>query len=194
MKRVGRIKRITKETDIEMELLLDGSGNLTGKTGVPFFDHMLQLWTYHSGFDLKINVEGDLEVDGHHTVEDVGICMGQCFKDALGDKLGINRYGLAVTPMDEALVMSVVDLSGRSYLSYEVTCCTSRVGSFDVELVEEFLRAFCSNSGTTLHIKMLAGKNTHHILEAVFKSFARALKEAALVAGNGIPSTKGFLE
>ena len=194
MKRVGKIKRVTKETDIEMELIIDGSGILEGKTGIPFLDHMLELWAHHSRCDLKMKVNGDLAVDGHHTAEDVGICLGQCFKNALGDKSGINRYGHSVVPMDETLVMVALDLSGRPYLSYEVSFVASRVGSFDVELVEEFLRAFCNNSGTTLHIKMLAGKNTHHIIEAIFKSFARAVREAAAVVGNCIPSTKGLME
>ncbi|NLO89149.1 MAG: imidazoleglycerol-phosphate dehydratase HisB [Clostridia bacterium] len=194
MKRVGKIKRSTGETDIEMELIIDGSGNLEGKTGIPFLDHMLELWAHHSRCDIKMKVKGDLAVDGHHTAEDVGICLGQCFKSALGDKLGINRYGYSVVPMDEALIMVALDFSGRPYLSYEVSFAASKVGNFDVELVEEFLRAFCNNSGTTMHVKMLAGKNTHHIIEATFKSFARAVREAAAVVGNYIPSSKGLLE
>lgn len=193
MSRISEVKRATAETSIHMKLNLDGAGKIKGKTGIPFMDHMLELWVYHSGCDLQMEVRGDLEVDYHHTVEDLGICLGQCVMEALGDKSGINRYGQAFIPMDEALVMAVLDISGRPYINYNVHTRIPKAGDFDVELVEEFLRAFCSHSGTTLHVKLLEGKNTHHIVEAVFKAFARAFKEAVAVTNVGIPSTKGII-
>lgn len=191
--RAARLERNTNETSITLELTLDGDGKFKGGTGIPFFDHMLQLCCCHGNFDLFVDARGDLEVDCHHTVEDIGICMGKCLNEALGTKQGINRYGTAWVPMDEALAMVALDISGRPYLYYEVPFQSERVGSFDVELVEEFFRAVCNNAGFTVHLQLIRGKNTHHIVEAAFKAFGRALREAAARNGSGIPSTKGIL-
>lgn len=195
MARISEVNRVTGETRITIRLNLDGTGTFEGKTGIGFFDHMLHLWARHAFFDLYVDAKGDLDVDAHHTVEDVGICLGQAFFDALGDKKGINRYGSILLPMDEALAMVAVDISGRPYLAYDVKMEGWTVGEFPVELVPEFLRAFVNNARITLHLRLLGGQNTHHIIEAVFKGFARALREAA--AENGIereiPSTKGRL-
>lgn len=195
MERKALIERKTGETDISLELNLDGEGILKGKTGIGFFDHMLHLLARHGGFDLTIEVTGDLQVDGHHTVEDLGICFGQALATALGDKKGIRRYGSAWVPMDEALILTVLDLSGRAFLRVQYTLPSSQVGNFDTELVEEFWRAFSLHGGVTIHIKQEAGKNTHHIIEAIFKSVGRALKEAVSIdpREKGIPSTKGIL-
>lgn len=191
--RTARIERKTKETSIAMELNIDGTGTFKGKSGMPFMDHMLNLWSCHGGFDLEIQVQGDLEIDGHHTIEDLGICLGRCIDDALGTRQGINRYGSAWIPMDEALSMVVLDISGRPFLSYEVPVESEKIGTFEVELVEEFFRAVCTNAGLTLHIQLLKGKNAHHIIESVFKAFSRAFKEAVLLTGGGVPSTKGVI-
>lgn len=191
--RSARLERNTTETNIILELTLEGEGKFKGGTGIPFFDHMLQLWCYHGRFDLFVDARGDLEVDGHHTVEDIGICLGKCFNQALGTKEGINRYGTAWIPMDEALAAVVLDISGRPYLVYEVPVNTDRIGSFDVELMEEFFRAVCNNAAFTLHVQLIRGKNTHHIIEAVVKAFGRACGEAVALKGSGIPSTKGVL-
>lgn len=191
--RTARIERKTSETRVALELTLEGEGMFKGATGVPFMDHMLRLWCHHSGCDLFIDALGDLEVDGHHTVEDIGICFGRCINEALGNKAGINRYGTAWLPMDEALVMAALDISGRSFLFYEVPTAAAKIGSFDVELVEEFFRAVCGHGGLTLHLQLIRGKNAHHIIEATFKAFAGAFKEAAALTGTGIPSTKGLL-
>ncbi|MHB1419135.1 MAG: imidazoleglycerol-phosphate dehydratase HisB [Bacillota bacterium] len=195
MNRVGQVKRQTRETAINLELILEGSGKFIGQTGIGFMDHMLTLWTKHGAFDLMLEMEGDLEVDVHHTIEDLGICLGTALKQALGDKVGISRYGTAWVPMDEALVMVSLDLSGRPYLVYEVSLQAERVGSMETEVVEEFLRALVNNAGVTLHVRALSGKNTHHIIEAVFKALGRALAEAThLQPGmSGVPSTKGSL-
>ncbi|MBE5743603.1 MAG: imidazoleglycerol-phosphate dehydratase HisB [Clostridiales bacterium] len=194
--RIANIDRKTKETDIKLTLNLDGTGVSQINSGSGFFDHMLTLFAKHGRFDLTVTCIGDVEVDYHHTVEDIGIALGQAFKQALGDKRGINRYGDTILPMDEALILSAVDISGRSYLGYGLTPKAKRVGNFDVELIEEFLIAFTVNAGLNLHVNQLAGKNVHHILEGAFKSMARSLKKAVEIDEklNGeIPSTKGVL-
>lgn len=194
--RASERKRTTAETDIMLTLNLDGRGNGSIDTGCGFLDHMLTLFAKHGRFDLSVTCKGDTTVDDHHTVEDVGIVLGQAFAEALGDKRGIQRYGDAVLPMDEALILTAADLSGRAYLGYEMTIPTEKIGTFDTELVEEFWLAFVRSAGCTLHIRQLAGKNSHHIVEGAFKSAARALKKAVCVdpALDGeIPSTKGVL-
>ncbi len=194
--RSSEIIRKTKETDIKLIINLDGKGDSVINSGSGFFDHMLTLFAKHGRFDLEVTCKGDVEVDYHHTVEDIGICLGLAFKKALGDKKGINRYGDTVLPMDEALILSAVDVSGRSFLAYNLNPRAKRVGDFDVELVEEFFIAFTTNAGINLHVTQLAGKNTHHILEGAFKSVARSLKTAVAVnkeLGDEIPSTKGVL-
>lgn len=194
MERKGFVERNTKETKIKMWLSLDGDGVLEGLTGVDFFDHMLTLFTKHGNFSLKMNVDGDLGVDSHHTVEDVGIVLGEVFKQALGDKVGIERYGDIILPMDETLVMVALDLGGRPFLDYKVEVPYERIGNFETELAEEFLRSFTTSLGMNLHVRLLEGRNTHHIIEGVFKALARALKKAVKVdASNGLPSTKGLL-
>ena len=191
--RRSKITRTTTETDINVKLNLDGKGSYILETGVPFLDHMLALWSRHGMFDLEIAAQGDTGIDDHHTVEDIGICMGQAMAHALGDKAGIARYGTAFAPMDEALAMVVVDISGRSYLSFDVPMPAEKVGDFDTELVEEFLRALVTNAEITLHVKLMQGKNTHHVIEAVFKGLGRAIKEAVSIDEriDGIMSTKG---
>ena len=193
--RVAKRKRTTKETDISMELNLDGQGWFEGSSGVPFFDHMLTLFAKHGGFNLSLVCQGDLEVDAHHTVEDIGIVLGELFLEALGDKRGIARYGDMALPMDEALILCAVDLSGRAFLNYDVHLAAEQIGLFDTELVEEFMRAFAMSAKMNLHLKQLAGTNTHHLIEGSFKALARALKKAVTVeAGNlEIPSSKGLL-
>ena len=194
--RNAEIIRKTKETDINLSLNLDGKGESNLNTGCGFFDHMLTLFAKHSRFDLNVICRGDVEVDYHHTVEDIGICLGLAFKKALGDKKGINRYGDTVLPMDESLILSAVDVSGRSFLAYNLNPRAKRVGDFDVELIEEFFIAFTTNAGINLHLTQLAGKNTHHILEGAFKSVARSLKTAVSInqdLKDEIPSTKGVL-
>ncbi len=193
--RVAGVKRRTGETEIQVQLNLDGQGIYRVKTGVGFLDHMLCLFTRHAGFDLELEARGDLEVDAHHTVEDTAICLGRALKEALGNKEGISRYGHALLPMDEALVLLAVDLSGRGYLACEVSLPSPRVGDFDTELVEEFLRALAMNGEFTLHVRLLAGRNTHHIIEAIFKALGRALKAAVAPDPRmaGVPSTKGLL-
>ncbi len=194
--RIANIDRKTKETDIKISLNLDGTGVSEINSGSGFFDHMLTLFAKHGRFDLKVLCVGDVEVDYHHTVEDIGIALGQAFKKALGNKSGITRYGDTILPMDEALILSAVDVSGRSFLGYALNPRAKRVGNFDVELIEEFLIAFTVNAGLNLHVTQLAGKNVHHILEGAFKSIARSLKKAVEIDEklNGeIPSTKGVL-
>ena len=192
--RTAEIKRKTNETDITLKLNLDGGGVSAVDTGCGFLDHMLTLFAAHGKFDLKIYCEGDINVDYHHTTEDIGIVLGQAFKEALADKRGINRYGDMILPMDEALVMTAADISGRGYLGFVMQIPTEKVGDFDTELVEEFFRAFTRESGITLHVRMLAGSNSHHIIEAAFKSAARCLKKAVSADAENagaIPSTKG---
>lgn len=194
--RTATIERNTKETQISLALNLDGAGAANVNSGCGFLDHMLTLFAKHGKFDLQLTCVGDVEVDFHHTAEDIGICLGQAFQQALGDKRGINRYGDTVLPMDEALILSAVDLSGRSYLGYSVNVRAKRVGNFDVELIEEFWTAFVANAACNVHIRQLAGKNTHHVLEGIFKSVARSLRKAVEIdvkfAGD-LPSTKGVL-
>jgi imidazoleglycerol-phosphate dehydratase len=189
------VNRTTGETSVKVNLNLDGQGEFRGGTGIGFLDHMLHLWARHGLFDLTVEATGDLQVDAHHTVEDIGICLGQAFGAALGDRAGIGRYGSVVLPMDEALVLAAVDISGRPFLAYDVKTENRLVGELPVELVPEFFRAFVNNAGLTLHLRLLAGTNSHHIIEAVFKGCARALRQAVAVGGRGegIPSTKGTL-
>jgi imidazoleglycerol-phosphate dehydratase len=193
--RTAVVERVTEETKVKVELNLDGKGDFKGKTGIGFFDHMLHLWARHSLFDLSLEAQGDLDVDAHHTVEDVGITLGQAFRKALGSKECLRRYGSICLPMDEALVLVAVDLSGRPFFAYDVKIGPWIVGSFPVELVAEFFRAFTNNAGITLHMRLLSGENAHHIIEALFKAFGRALQEAVSVnpRESGVPSTKGSL-
>lgn len=187
-------ERTTTETTIAVSLNLDGRGNGDYLTGVGFFDHMLQQLSRHSGWDMSIKADGDLHIDAHHTVEDVGIVLGQCVAEALGDKAGIARYGEAYAPMDESLARAVVDVSGRGLAVCRATFPTERVGQFDLELVAEFWRAFAANAGLTVHVEVLYGSNSHHMVEALFKAAARALGLATRRDGRGgIPSTKGVL-
>lgn len=187
------ITRKTAETDVSLSLSLDGSGKADIESGCGFLDHMLTLFAAHSGYDLTLRCTGDTQVDDHHSVEDIGICLGAAFREALGDKKGIARYGDIILPMDEALVLCSVDLSGRATLCAELDLPAQKVGTFDTELCEEFLAAFVRESRITLHVLQLAGKNTHHILEAVFKALGRTLAKATAVTGDAIPSTKGVL-
>ena len=195
MTRTSDIKRITNETKIVASLNIDGKGSADIQSGIGFFDHMLHLWTKHSLFDLTLKVDGDLYVDGHHTVEDSGIVLGQAISTAVGDKSGIRRYGSAFVPMDEALVHVVVDLSGRPYLHYDADIAVEKVGTFETELTEEFLRSLALHAGITMHVRVLHGKNAHHIIEGIFKALARALAEAVEINPriDGIMSTKGTL-
>lgn len=194
--RTSTVTRNTNETKINLSLTLGASGNAEIDTGCGFLDHMLCLFAKHGRFDIKLTCKGDTNVDDHHTVEDVGIALGTAFKEALGDKKGVKRYGDTVLPMDEALVLTAVDLSGRCYLGYDLPVPTEKVGSFDTELVKEFWWAFVRNCECTLHIRLLSGENSHHIIEAAFKSAACSLKEACSVDpeyADEIPSTKGVL-
>lgn len=194
--RNAQIARKTAETNICVTLNLDGNGSGIQDTGCGFLNHMLTLFTKHSGFDLTVRCIGDTDVDFHHTTEDIGICLGAAFKKCLGDMRGIQRYADIILPMDEALIMCAADVSGRDFLSYDVCIPTQKVGDFDTELAEEFLLGFVRNAGITLHIKQLSGKNSHHIIEAVFKALARVLADAVKInenRKNEIPSTKGVL-
>ena len=195
--REASIKRQTAETKIELSLNLDGSGESRVQTGVGFLDHMLTLFARHGGFDLELRCEGDTWVDDHHSTEDIGICLGQAFREALGEKKGVTRYGQRYLPMDEALILAAVDLSGRGGCYWALEIPTQKVGSFDTELGEEFFLAFAREAGLTLHLRQLAGKNSHHILEGAFKATARALREAVAIdegEPDRVPSTKGMLE
>ena len=194
--REAHIERDTKETKVKVDLNLDGSGKVDVATGVGFMDHMLELLAFHGKFDLYVRVDGDLQVDSHHTIEDLGIVLGQCVSQALGDKKGITRYGAFTIPMDEALVACHLDLSGRPFLVFNVTLDNVLLGNYQTELTEEFFRAFAFNSGMTLHFNEAYGKNMHHVIEACFKSFARALKEAVTINEkyrDEIVSSKGVL-
>lgn len=194
--RSSEITRDTAETKIRLKLVLDGSGRADIDTGVGFLNHMLTLFAKHGRFDLSVTCSGDTEVDDHHSVEDIGICLGKAFREALGDKKGICRYGDIILPMDEALILAAADISGRSYLGYELMIPTEKVGSFDTELTEEFWIAFTSNAGLNLHLKQLSGKNSHHIIEGAFKAAGRALRKAVsidIAAADEVPSTKGVL-
>ena len=194
--RTAEIYRKTAETDVALTLDLDGSGKSDISSGVGFLDHMLTLFARHGRFDLTLECKGDTWVDDHHSVEDVGIALGQAFAKALGDKRGIARYGSCILPMDESLILTAVDLSGRAYLGYDLRVPTPRVGTFDTELTEEFFWAFVRNAACTLHLRKLAGKNSHHIIEGAFKSAARSLRAAVRIEEaykDEIPSTKGVL-
>ena len=193
--RKAEVRRKTKETSVVLKLNLDGSGKHSIKTEIPFFDHMLSLLSYHSRMDLSLMARGDIGVDAHHTVEDVGICLGDGIRKALGEAKGIQRYGAATIPMDETLVSVAVDLSMRPYLVFQMKLRRSKIGTFDPELVEEFFKALCNHARITLHINLLYGRNSHHMVEAVFKGVGRALREAVSFdeRASEIPSTKGIL-
>ena len=192
--RISEINRNTAETQISLKLNLDGTGKTNIDTGVGFLNHMLTLFAAHGKFDLSVSCNGDTDVDDHHSVEDIGICLGQAFQAALGNKRGITRYGSFLLPMDEALILSAVDISGRSCLSYGLEIPTEKIGTFDTELVEEFFLGFVRSCPMSLHLRQLTGTNSHHIVEGAFKSVGRALKAAvALDGSNEIPSTKGVL-
>lgn len=196
MTRKSIIERKTKETQVFVDLNIDGTGNFNIKTDCGFMKHMMELFTKHGGFDLEIACDGDSYVDYHHTVEDIGIALGQAFREALGDKKGVTRYGSIILPMDEALVLTSLDLSGRTFVNFDVQLPAARVGDFDTELVKEFLLAFAREMGLTLHIKQMSGENAHHIIEAVFKGFARTLSKACAIdvkSAGAVPSTKGIL-
>ncbi len=194
-KRIAEIKRVTKETSIEVKINLDGTGKFEGSVGLPFFEHMLNLFAAHSFIDIKISGKGDLEVDWHHTVEDIGICCGKAFAEAIGDKKGIERYGVGFVPMEETLAFCVVDICDRPYLQFNVQYPRERVGNYDTELTEEFFRAFVVNARITLHLNLLYGLNLHHIHEALFKSAGVALRQAVSLNPRikTVPSTKGVL-
>lgn len=194
--RKAEIKRKTAETDVKLKLNLDGKGNSKINSGCGFLDHMLTLFAKHGRFDLEVSCKGDIEVDYHHTVEDIGICLGQAFETALNDKKGITRYGNFILPMDEALILTAIDLSGRSMLVKEFDIKANKVGDFDTELIEEFLLAFTRTANCTLHIRQLSGSNAHHIIEGAFKCLARALKQAVALDRDclgEVPSSKGVL-
>ena len=194
--RVSEIKRKTAETDVYLTLSLDGAGKSEISTGCGFLDHMLTLFAKHAHYDLKISCNGDTNVDYHHTVEDVAICLGKAFLESLGEKVGIKRYGSVILPMDEALILVAVDISGRDYLGYALDIPSYRVGDFDTELCEEFLKAFVREAKITLHVRQLAGTNSHHIIEGAFKALGRTLSAASEIDAkfaNEIPSTKGVL-
>tara|TARA_B000000475_G_scaffold187260_1_gene151059 strand:+ start:1041 stop:1634 length:594 start_codon:yes stop_codon:yes gene_type:complete len=194
--RLATYERETKETSIKVSLSLDGTGTTNIETGLPFFDHMLDQLGRHGGFDLNVHAKGDLQIDAHHTVEDVGIAIGRCFKEAIGDKRGVRRFSSSACPLDEALVDVSLDLSGRPFLFYDVESPGQKILSdppFDPQLIEEFWRAFVMSSEITVHQVLIRGKNTHHIIESLFKSTARALKDAVKIEGDDLPSTKGVL-
>ena len=194
-KRIATLKRTTKETDIEISFDIDGAGEANVGSGIGFFDHMLILFAKHGLFSLTVKAQGDLVIDGHHTVEDIGIVLGQALAKAAGDKAGIRRYGHVYVPMDEALVLVVVDFSGRPFLAFDAELGQGRIGEFDVELTEEFLRAVAVNAGVPLHVKLLSGKNRHHIVAAIFKALGRALSQSLErdPRVQGVPSSKGML-
>jgi len=193
--RTAKIERKTKETDIVLELNIDGTGQAEISTGIGFFDHMLNSFARHGFFDLKVSVDGDLDVDCHHTIEDVGLALGQAIRQAIGDKASMTRYGFFFVPMDEALCRVCLDLSGRPYLVFDAPLHNGSIGGFDCQMTEEFFRALSNESGMTLHISVPYGKNDHHMVEAMFKAFARALDMATTLDARvqGVPSTKGVL-
>ena len=193
MIRASQIKRDTKETNINLSINLDGDGVNNIKTEIGFFNHMLTLMAFHSDIDIKLEADGDLDVCDHHLIEDTGICIGKCIKEALGDKKGIMRYSTVCIPMDEALVMVSLDISGRAFLHFEGDFKRESIGNFSVEMVQEFFRALAFNAEITLHIKVLYGENDHHKIEGIFKAFGRALKEAIRIETNSIPSSKGCI-
>ena len=191
--RSGKVRRKTKEVDVEVRLVVDGRGNASADTGIPFFDHMLEQLGKHSGFDLTVKANGDLKVDAHHTVEDTGLAIGDALRRSLGTRAGIERFGDALVPLDEALLQVAVDLSARPFLVHEVDAKAKTIGTFDTRLAEEFVRAFAQAVGATIHVRMLSGKNPHHIVEAEFKALAQALRKACARRRGGVPSTKGRL-
>jgi imidazoleglycerol-phosphate dehydratase len=194
--RTSTVDRVTSETTIHLELDLDGNGSVEAETGLPFFDHMLSQLGRHGGLDLTVRAEGDLEIDAHHTVEDVGLALGQALKEALGDKAGVRRFASVAVPLDEALVEAALDLSGRPFLVYEIDPPGEKIlgdPPFDPQLAEEFWRAVSTAAALTLHLHLVRGKNTHHVIEASFKATARALRDAVRIEGSGVPSTKGVL-
>jgi imidazoleglycerol-phosphate dehydratase len=193
--RSAEVERSTKETSVRVSLSLDGSGDATASTGLPFLDHMLEQLGRHAGFDLRVEAKGDLEVDAHHTVEDVGLALGQALREALGDKAGIRRFGSAAVPLDEALVQVALDLSGRAFVLHEVPVPAELIGTYDPGLTEDLIRALATEAGMTLHVRLISGRSPHHVVEAEFKALAVALREACRVdpGAGGVPSTKGSL-
>jgi imidazoleglycerol-phosphate dehydratase len=193
MTRSAVVERGTKETTVRVELAVDGSGTATAETGIPFFDHMLAQLGTHAGFDLVVRANGDLEVDGHHTVEDTGLAVGQALREALGDKRGIRRFASIVVPLDEAAVEVALDLSGRAFVVHEVDVAAETIGTYDTGLTEDFVRAFATAADMTLHVRLRAGRSPHHIVEAEFKGIAKCLQDAVRIVGTELPSTKGTL-
>jgi imidazoleglycerol-phosphate dehydratase len=193
MSRASRVERTTKETRALVDLSLDGGGSATVETGLPFFDHMLQQLGTHAGFDLEIRASGDLEVDGHHTVEDVGLALGQALREALGDKRGIRRFASVTVPLDEAAVEVALDLSGRPFVTHEVDVPAETIGTYDTGLTEDFVRAFATAAEMTIYVRLKAGRSPHHVVEAEFKALATCLRDAVRIVGNDVPSTKGLL-
>ena len=193
MTRLSQQPREPMDPKSDLARVVDGSGDVSASTGIPFFDHMLEQLGKHGGWNLRIEAEGDLEIDTHHTIEDVGIVLGTAFKEALGDKAGVRRFGTAAVPLDEALVEVALDLSGRPFLVYEVDPKSEWIGTFDPQLAEEFWRAFAIAAGVTLHMRSVSGKNGHHVIESSFKGVARSLRDAVRIEGTGVPSTKGSL-
>ena len=193
MSRSSTVERETKETKIRVELELDGSGSASADTGLPFFDHMLQQLGAHAGFDLAVTAKGDLEIDGHHTVEDIGLALGTALKEALGDKAGIRRFASITVPLDEAAVEVALDLSGRAFVVHEVDVPAETIGTYDTGLTEDFVRAFATAAEMTLHVRLVSGRSPHHVVEAEFKALAKCLQDAVRVIGEGVPSTKGTL-
>ena len=193
MTRMSTVQRTTKETSILVELNLDGSGTASADTGLPFFDHMLQQLGTHAGFDLTVSAKGDLDVDGHHTVEDVGLALGQALREALGEKKGIRRFASITVPLDEAAVEVALDLSGRPFVLHEVDVPAETIGDYDTGLTEDFVRAFATAAEITLHIRLKAGRSPHHIVEAAFKAIAKCLQDAVRIESGNVPSTKGTL-
>ncbi len=191
--REAKVMRNTNETEVEIKFNLDGSRKININTGIPFLDHMLTLFAFHGGFDLEIKCSGDLEIDCHHTVEDIGLTLGKTLKKAIGNKVGIKRYSHIYLPMDESLCRVVLDISNRPYLSYQVPLTKERLGTLDTETIEEFFKSFMNEAGLTLHITLLYGKNDHHKVESVFKAFGRVLKDATTITSNSITSSKGVL-
>jgi imidazoleglycerol-phosphate dehydratase len=193
MSRSSTVERETRETKIRVELELDGSGSATADTGLPFFDHMLQQLGAHAGFDLAVTAKGDLEIDGHHTVEDIGLALGTALKEALGGKAGIRRFASITVPLDEAAIEVALDLSGRPFVVHEVDVPAETIGTYDTGLTEDFVRAFATAAEMTLHVRLVSGRSPHHVVEAEFKALAKCLQDAVRVIGSGVPSTKGTL-
>lgn len=193
MTRQATVERKTKETDVRVQLRIEGAGDGSADTGLPFFDHMLEQLGKHGAFDLAVSCKGDLEIDGHHTVEDTGIAIGQALSEALGDKTGIRRFASASVPLDESLVEVSLDISGRPFLVWDVPVPSEMIGTFDTGLAEDFVQAFVQNAGLTLHVRLISGRSPHHVLEAAFKGIANSLRDACAVVGGGVPSTKGAL-